>query len=193
MSFEQVVPITLDVEGVLSLVRNDRMNWTGGVVGVGILRGTKYGISAGAFPTLDIASLTLAQAIQIYRVLYWNKVFGDTLPLQLGALVFDAAVNNGVVAAIKLLQGAVGTAADGLFGTGTAKAVSAALAKSGVDAVCIEFQARRLLLMTSLDTWSEFSGGWARRLCSLPVSAIRLSLAPAGANDNVAASQQSAA
>ncbi|WP_459677167.1 glycosyl hydrolase 108 family protein [Acidisoma sp. 7E03] len=192
--FNQIVPITLNIEGGLSLDRNDRMNWTGGQIGVGKLVGTKYGISAGAFPTLDIANLTLDQAKQIYRTLYYDKVNGDALPIQLAALVFDAAVNNGVAAAIKLLQASVGATADGLYGTQTAAAISAALAKSGVDAISIEFQARRLLLMAALPTWPTYGGGWARRLCSLPISAVRLVLSAAGSpsNDNAGAAKAAA-
>lgn len=39
--------------------RNDKGNWTGGRVGVGQLKGTKYGISAAAYLHLGIKSLTL--------------------------------------------------------------------------------------------------------------------------------------
>ena len=57
---------------------------------------TKYGISHAAYPDLDIASLTLADAQAIYRRDYWDKISGDRLDPRLALLVFDAAVNNGV-------------------------------------------------------------------------------------------------
>lgn len=46
--------ITLKYERGYSNDPNDRGNWTGHNVGVGILKGTKYGIAAHAYPRLDI-------------------------------------------------------------------------------------------------------------------------------------------
>ena len=40
-------------EGTLSLDPTDTGNWTGGAVGRGTLVGTKYGISAASYPTLE--------------------------------------------------------------------------------------------------------------------------------------------
>ena len=81
-------------EGGYSAERVDPGNWTGGAVGVCELRGTKFGISAGAYPSLDIAGLTLADAQATYRRDYWDRVRGDELPLAL--FKFDAAMNNGI-------------------------------------------------------------------------------------------------
>lgn len=102
---------------------------------------------------------------------------GDQLPPALALLVFDAAVNNGVARATKLLQAAIGTTDDGLFGTGTMAALARALGNGSPDqvtAVAAEFQARRIVFMASLSTWSTFGLGWARRLALLPFQAVRL-------------------
>lgn len=45
--------LTLPAEGNLSTDRNDAGNWTGGSVGVGDLKGTKFGISATTQPTAE--------------------------------------------------------------------------------------------------------------------------------------------
>jgi hypothetical protein len=45
----------------------DPGNWTGGKVGKGQLKGTKYDVSAAAFPKENIAGLTKDKAIAIYK------------------------------------------------------------------------------------------------------------------------------
>ena len=99
-------------EGGLSLDPRDRGNWTGGRRDWGELKGTKYGISAHAFPDLDIKSLTLEQARQIYRDKYWSAACCDMLPDPLKFPVFDLAVNSGPGRAARLLQRAVGAEED---------------------------------------------------------------------------------
>jgi lysozyme family protein len=133
---------------------------------------TKFGISHAAYPTLDITSLTLAQAQAIYQRDYWDKVGGDALPPPLALLVFDAAVNNGPARAIRWLQLAVGVHPDGLLGPATQAAIAA---KAGAGAsVMAEFQAQRTVYMAGLSTWQTFGLGWARRLCLLPYHAIQM-------------------
>lgn len=93
-SFDSCFKIVVGLEGVYSVDPNDKGNWTGGKVGYGEMRGTKYGISAKAFPTLDIKNLTLAQAKEIYSRDYWNKMLKADPILNL--IAFDCAVNQGV-------------------------------------------------------------------------------------------------
>jgi hypothetical protein len=57
---------------------------------------TKYGISKRTYPTLDIANLTEAEAIDIYYRDYWTAVGCDDLRYPLDIIVFDSAVNCGV-------------------------------------------------------------------------------------------------
>lgn len=110
--FEQAVSLTLQHEGGYSSDPFDPGNWTGGRrgVGVGELHGTKYGISAAAYPTLDIAALTVSEAIAIYRRDYWQKPRFD----QVGAVdapiavrLFDLGVNCGPRTAARMLQRAL--------------------------------------------------------------------------------------
>ncbi|MFP5472405.1 MAG: glycoside hydrolase family 108 protein [Gammaproteobacteria bacterium] len=175
--FDRAFELLIGHEGGFTDNRADPGNWTGGKVGSGQLRGTKYGISAGAFPGLDIAALTLDDARAIYRRLYWDRVRADQLPPALALLVFDSAVNNGVGAAVKLLQQSIGTTADGLIGPATLAALSRALGNGTPDrvtALAAEFLARRIVLMAALPTWPTFGLGWARRLALLPFQAQRL-------------------
>ncbi len=154
-------------EGGFTNDARDSGNWTGGAVGKGRLVGTRWGISAAAYPTLDIANLTQAQAADIYLASYWLAARCDLMPDGLALLMFDAAVNNGVKRAVGFLQLAIGAKADGAFGPGTAAALSRALGNGSPDrvrALRIEFQAQRLEFMAALATWQTYGLGWARRL-----------------------------
>lgn len=169
--FERCFAVVVGEEGAYGADPADRGNWTGGEVGAGALHGTKYGISAAAYPDLDIAALTLADAQAIYRRDYWNRVAGDSLPPSLALIVFDAAVNNGVARSAMWLQAAVRVAEDGDIGPITLAAVAS---YGDVPGLCAEVLARRLWLMGGLPTWGRFGLGWSRRLAALPWKAIGL-------------------
>lgn len=108
----------------------------------------------------DMRDLPKEVAKDIYRRLYWNPCRCDDLPAAIRFDVFDAAVNSGVVQAIKWLQRAIGATADGLIGPVTLKAA----ANANPDAVRRQFNGARLLLMTDLKTWPAFGRGWAKRV-----------------------------
>lgn len=155
-AFERVI----GHEGNLSMDPTDRGNWTSGIVGVGELKGTKYGISAMSYPHLDIKNLTLDQAKQIYRVDFWSKVNGDRLPDGVSYQLFDFAVNSGIGTAIRYLQRSVGVADDGQWGPASQAAADAMTETDIIKLLCAE----RLEYMTKLTGWPVNSRGWARRI-----------------------------
>lgn len=170
--FEQAFHIVVGNEGGFSANQSDPGNWTGGKCGVGQCKGTKYGISAATYPTLDIAGLSLTDARAIYRRDYWDRISGDELPPSLALLVFDAAVNSGVSRAVHWLQSAVHVKMDGVIGRETIGAVKASAGKGAV--VLAEYQAQRLNFLASLATWRTFGLGWARRVCRVQFEALRM-------------------
>ncbi len=162
-SFSRCIAFTLAQEGGFSDNAADPGNWTGGQVGCGTLRGTNFGISAAAYPALDIANLTQADAEAIYRRDYWSVVNADALSFPLALVAFDAAVNAGVRRSIVWLQQAAGAPADGVLGRET----QAALAKGDPVQLAREALARRLEFSSHLPTWSNFGLGWTRRVLCL--------------------------
>jgi lysozyme family protein len=161
--FSRCFAFTLGAEGGYTLNAADPGNWTGGAVSVGDLRGTKFGISAAAYPKLDIAELTEAQARDIYKRDYWAALHGDELPEPIAIVAFDAAVNAGPHRAVVWLQQAAGQAPDGVLGPATIAALNAG------DATLLAREAlvRRLEFSTHLTTWASFGLGWSRRIISL--------------------------
>ncbi len=161
--FAACVDFTLGMEGGFSADPDDPGNWTGGAVGQGRLLGTNFGISAAAYPMLDIAHLTRTAAEALYRADYWEKIQGDQLPGPIAAVAFDAAVNNGPGRAIRWLQRALGVSVDGLLGPDTVAAMDDTNPQSAAQNMLIE----RLNFMIGLADWSRFGVGWGRRLLAL--------------------------
>lgn len=128
-------------EGDYQNVENDSGNWTGGAVGVGELKGTKYGISAASYPHLDIKNLTIEQADEIYFRDYWQASGADKLPWPACLIVFDTAVLHGVGTA-RVWQKEVGTNA-------------------------LAIAAKRLRVYTRMENWHYWGAGWTNRVADL--------------------------
>jgi lysozyme family protein len=60
-NFDRVFDIVVGHEGGFTANPADCGNWTGGVIGTGTCRGTRFGISAAAYPDLDIANILIRQ------------------------------------------------------------------------------------------------------------------------------------
>ncbi len=124
---------------------------------------TKFGISQRAYPSIDVASLTLDQARAIYHRDYWRAASCDSMPARLGIELFDAAVNHGVRPAVRMMQRALGVADDGVVGPVT---ISAAQSVADVSGLLMRFHGHRLRLLADLSTWPAFGRGWARRVAN---------------------------
>lgn len=161
-AFDLAVAAILNSEGVWSNVSGD----AGGK--------TKFGIAEGV-GTLDeakrrglvqsdrrIEDLTEVEARLIYRVMYWNEVKGDRLPMPIALAVFDAAVNIGPYFAITALQKALGVDVDGIVGPETlgaaGKAPADLLDRMLEDRAMYHF--RRTIEKPSQ---TRFLRGWIRR------------------------------
>ena len=129
---------------------------------------TNFGISKRAYPHIDIKALTRETAMAIYRRDYWDTVRADELPPIIAIAAFDAAVNQGRDAAVRLLQRAVGVVTDGQLGPVTLKAVR----EADPDDLLVEYlgwRARRYHGTYNADT---FFRGWMNRLLRLHAFAI---------------------
>jgi lysozyme family protein len=123
---------------------------------------TKYGISKRAYPGEDIRNMTLDRAKAIYLRDYWSPAGCDGAPYAIRFDLFDMAVNSGVKAAVRCLQTAAGSPADGILGPNTLRAVAA---MDGTR-LTARFNGARLQFMASLRAWSTFGRGWANRIAS---------------------------
>lgn len=162
LTFDQAFERLIGHEGKFTNDRQDRGNWTTGVIGKGQLNGTKYGISAMTYPDLDIKSLSLEQAKNIYKRDWWDKINADQIDSALVFQVWDFAINAGMGTAIRKLQLAVGVLDDGIIGNLTIQAIN----KADLNDILLKFNAERLKYYTSLSTWPRYGKGWTLRVAS---------------------------
>lgn len=160
--FRTFIDRLLAHEGGYSADRNDPGNWTGGAKGVGQLKGTKFGIAANTYPTLDIKNLTREQAIEIYRRDFWLRAKCDQMPRAAAFQLLDGAVNSGIGQAARWLQRAASVADDGLIGPMTL----AAIKRMDPNDLVLRFNAQRLDFMTRLKNWPHHGAGWVRRIAA---------------------------
>ncbi|WP_335956454.1 glycoside hydrolase family 108 protein [Acinetobacter bereziniae] len=160
MNFDKAFERLIGHEGGYSTDREDLGNWTGGKVGKGVFKGTKYGIAANTYPNLDIKNLTIEQAKAIYKKDWWDKLGADQLHPAIVYQLWDFAVNAGKSRAVKELQQAVGVPDDGIIGPKTIAAVKA----KDVNDVLLLLASERLSFYTSLKTWSTYGKGWTNRV-----------------------------
>jgi len=148
ITFDEAFRRLIGHEGGYTTDRRDAGNWTGGKVGVGELKGTKYGIAANTYPNLDI------------KKDWWDKLGGNGLHSAITFQLWDFAINAGKSRAIKELQQVAGVTADGIIGPKTIEAVN------GLDLndVLLSLTAERLKFYTSLGTWSTYGKGWTNRV-----------------------------
>lgn len=160
MNFDQAFALVIDVEKGLSMDPRDPGNWTGGKIGVGTLKGSKYGISSKAFPNEDIQNLTLDRAKELAKTLYWDRFNCDKFPGQIAYNVFDTAYNGGHP--IIWLQQIIGAKVDGVVGDETITKANAA----DVNAVVAIFNSLRSDYITELgdDWWLSQGRGVQRRI-----------------------------
>lgn len=134
-----------------------------------MLLGTKFGISAKAYPNIDIPLLSFEQAVKIYERDYWQPIRGDELPPRLAIAVFDAAVNHGVSVAVKLLQNVARVPQDGVLGPIT---LSAARRIEQDDAIA-EYIGARCLRYTKDQKFDRYGRGWFIRCARLAAECAR--------------------
>lgn len=124
---------------------------------------TKFGISKRSYPKLNIADLTLEQAIVIYRTDFWDKIKGDQLPFPVAYQLFDFAANSGISTAIRYLQRAIGVADDGHWGPVSQAEMEKFLKERGQNDLLMYLIAERQIFQTRLKNWKDHGKGWAVR------------------------------
>jgi lysozyme family protein len=137
---------------------------------MGITRATLAGVRGHAVSKADVRALTRAEAVAIYRSIYWAAVRGDDLPDGVDAVMFDHAVNSGPKAAVRTLQGALGFKQDGVLSRRCLRAAQAADPAALVRALCTA----RMNFLKRLSTWLVFRRGWSARMEALESAALAM-------------------
>lgn len=133
---------------------------------------TIYGITRRDHPDLWVGGPpTLAQAKGRYMRDYWAPLSCGDMPWPLGALVFDAAVNQGVKKAAVTLQKALRVKQDGRIGPVTLAAARAAFSRPEYRRELLaRFMALRGLSYVGTRNFNLYGEGWFWRLFHLAFS-----------------------
>ena len=169
-AFKTWFDLMVSVEGAaLSSDPTDGGNYTP----AGVLKGSRYGLSARNYPNVDFDTLTKDMAAAIARRDYWNAHALDTLPPPFAILLADAYY-NGASHPVEWLQNAVGVTADDVLGPLTIAAAERSASGPNVVTALSEFAARHIAYHAMLDRPPE-ELGWARRDIIVLLEAIRIS------------------
>jgi lysozyme family protein len=166
-NFKDCVKVTLGIEGGYV----DNPNDPGKATNLGITIGLLSQYEGKQATDEDVRNLTVGEALQIYRSVFWDKCQCDKMPKSIALVVFDAAVNSGPRRSIEWLQHALGVSVDGAIGPQTL----GKLEEANLAEVVHEATADRLNFMMKCVDWEEFKNGWSARvdhICKLALSWI---------------------
>jgi len=169
LTFNHAIDKVLKNEGGFQNNFFDRGNWTSGIIGIGKRKGTNYGISAMSFPNLDIKNLTAEKAKTIYFTKYYLPSKAYKLPALLVFDYLDSAILHGNIRAIKILQYALRTKVDGIFGIETERALKPYFDEKypeNLHKLHCRFIGARLRFLKNIPTFKRFGKGWISRIAN---------------------------
>lgn len=151
--FNKCIAVVIKTEGGFQKNPKDKGNWANGV-----LKGTKYGISAKSYPDLDIENLTEEKAKEIYFRDYWGVCKLDGIEDPNAALqILDFAVTSGPFRAVRVAQKCSFAHEDGIMGPASIKAINQSL--------CFldKYKNERLKFYSNLSDWEWAGHSWTER------------------------------
>ena len=136
---------------------NDKGNWSSNQVGVGTLIGTNRSIAA---PTLiawrgrmvskaEMENLSIGEAMQIYKIHYWDKIQGDLIQSQAIADILADMKSSAGGNAVKEMQGTLNDfgerlSVDGAFGLASLRALNRQIMRTGQARIFNAFRDRMI-------------------------------------------------
>lgn len=113
----------------------------------------------------DLQNLELSARVRdFYRAEFWDKVCGDSIPVQrVAESLFDFAVNAGAMTAVKLAQLVVGAVPDGRLGPVTLEKLNAVAEETFVLKYALAKVARYAEICKRDRSQDKFLLGWINR------------------------------
>jgi lysozyme family protein len=173
--FDYAVKKTLSFEGKFSNDPNDR----GGKCNYGITEDTlKEAINKGIIENKEIENITVEDAINIYKVFYWNSIKLDQIKdMYVASEMFDTAVNMGTFSAIRITQRALkylgeNIDIDGEIGPITISLINKWCTKDRkilfIVMNCFQFIKYKEIIEND-PTQQKFAYGWVKRIQQFPL------------------------
>lgn len=123
-------------------------------------------------PLRDVFMMEDSERDEIYRTQYWDPIRGDELPSGLNYLMFDSAVNSGIMRSVRWVQRALGSSVEenGKLNDTTLKAIKSADVVSLIHKYC---EARRNFIK-NLSIFRVLGKNWIRRVDDAEQAAIAM-------------------
>jgi lysozyme family protein len=122
----------------------------------------------------EIKNMPRSEAIAIYKRNYWDKIGGDQLKYYATALtLFDQAVNRGVAAVIRQVQGILGLNQDGRLGSQTIAALNAIPDTKFIPQFLTAAENSYKAIVQKNPSQSVFINGWLKRVDHLKKQATQ--------------------
>jgi lysozyme family protein len=145
--FKDILPIVLRHEGGFV---NDPLD-RGGATNKGIIQRTYDAWRRSKDqPIRPVKEITDEEVEAIYYSNYWLDGLCDRMPIALGTVHFDFAVNAGVGQAFRTLQRIIGTTVDGQFGPKSFQALGEAIRTRGLLWLVNEYSDERVAFYISI-------------------------------------------
>lgn len=125
---------------------------------------TKYGISKRSFPHVDIASLTVEEAKEIYRQVYWQ--FESVESQAVANKLLSMSVHFGLSTAVRLLQNILRVTSDGIFGPKSLAATNGMYPAMLLQELRIASAVRYATIVSKDTSQLKYINGWMRRALS---------------------------
>lgn len=171
--FDEALRHVLEMEGGFSDDPHDPGGPTNKGITLRVLAAWK-GVAPDSSLKAELRHIPNSTVREIYLQRYWRPAHCDELAPQLALFHFDAAVNHGVTGAMRLLQRAAGTDADGEIGPNTRAAIAAVPAAELIRRYADVRRAR----YRALPHFWRFGRGWLARVDKTLARALALDLQP---------------
>ncbi len=130
---------------------------------------TKFGFSQRAYPKLNFDTFTVEEARELAYQDYWARIYGDSLPEPIAGVMFDAAFNMGITAAVRLAQRAVKVSDDGAMGPETRHAIE----NTNIARFIERYTSLRILQYTQMKNFDLYGLGWIARAVRTAIRVAR--------------------
>lgn len=166
-NWENSFELLMDSEGGFSTDPDDRGNHMPdgrpGATNLGVTMMTWELYVQRAATIEEMKCLTPDDVKPLYKTMFFDRVWGDKMPVGLDYLLFDFAVNAGVSRSVLMLQRAVGAHPDGAMGPVT---YAATITHDPVDLI-EKFSEAKVEFYESLDNFPTYGKGWLNRVAKV--------------------------
>lgn len=118
----------------------------------------------------DLSNISDLKVQSFYFTVFWTPCNCELLPSGVDYMLFDSAINFGVIQAVKWLQRSIDVTANGKIGPETLSVVKKCSSVYLINYTLIN----RLNTLKTSKTWNTFRKEWERRISEVRVNSFKM-------------------